>query len=1018
MSEYSKLLDLAIESGANQSDIVEKIRSKVLDNYYTLYPDSQRNAEVVINAITGDIKVVADGKEVAPKEFVHLAEKTAREIIIDNISKNAPQTDKSPQTKNDNDKFTSFMAGFIFWGYNLLYIALTSAILVQALFSKRSEFINLITETNPFKVILVLGLLLVPYFVVYLSLHLRKQNIKYKYGGIFFLLEIPVVLAGTTFLTLFPEPSKIMIFLFVIIMSSVPMFFANITGYEYKFKTPLFMALFIKLSLFITLSYLCLILSFFIAPLFAEAFYDILFSRSFDFADMFVRVLEFIIIFIPVLLVLSIPFLVTIKSFKIFYLQWIKSSRDKGENYLVTRSIGITAIWIILVAILSYQPSPDNYFNKLLDIHKLSTYEERESLTLELSSKKNLLENAINDMANFKDRYIMAKNDDTISRLYIDSFDLDSDTATKIEDVFEIIAYPFVYQGSFENKYTIINTYNYVFGDDKETTLAIQNVDLIKRNIDTVTSYDGLLATITIEDEFKNTTSRNEEVSYHFSLPPGSVITNLQLGPDLEFKGLVAPQGAATRTFNAQIQTQRDPALLEQIGPNSYRLRVFPIPGKNDTVTLKGKNQRVAFTYVTAVEKNGFALPSYKENINIKDTGVIYSLKVNGIYSNLSQDNVTKGGYIPSPEKCNYTLNSQTDHLTKITNYGFQNPCNLIANAKDLKIAIFFNTTIANKQYKYEEKLSRFFKDNEGFLSANSVEFFKYNDVISKPQTLTKLNSDQILDNITYFGSTSIVDLSASIKRSYDLIFVFDNISKMTKSLYDNVSLINDTGFLQVSDNLLPTLLKSNTYSYTSFEQALVYALAHNSSFDSIVAPNIHGEFSKVYVDLPILIETQASDPLSYVFAKAIIDEKIRDRSTLIQDTAFLDELDLIATNANIVTPYSSLIALVNDQQISQLERESMRADRYREQTTTQPQRVTLSDPADGISSDLNLNFFGMNKSATDTQMMPPVGYDNVSALDYSSGIFSIIGPITAFGLFIVVIGGIVFIVRKRLPRK
>jgi hypothetical protein len=49
--------------------------------------------------------------------------------------------------------------------------------------------------------------------------------------------------------------------------------------------------------------------------------------------------------------------------------------------------------------------------------------------------------------------------------------------------------------------------------------------------------------------------------------------------PDREsrFAYMIAPRGAAQSVYQRQFVMQIDPALLEQIGPRQYRLRVFPI---------------------------------------------------------------------------------------------------------------------------------------------------------------------------------------------------------------------------------------------------------------------------------------------------------------------------------------------------------------------------------------------------------------------------------------------------------
>lgn len=99
----------------------------------------------------------------------------------------------------------------------------------------------------------------------------------------------------------------------------------------------------------------------------------------------------------------------------------------------------------------------------------------------------------------------------------------------------------------------------------------------------TVEEHDGW-AVVEIGDTWMNQTANDEEVLLSFSLPPDAAITGLWLGTEDDkekaFTHVVAPRGAAQQVYNEQVQARRDPALLEQVGPQQYRLRVFPVPAR------------------------------------------------------------------------------------------------------------------------------------------------------------------------------------------------------------------------------------------------------------------------------------------------------------------------------------------------------------------------------------------------------------------------------------------------------
>jgi hypothetical protein len=90
----------------------------------------------------------------------------------------------------------------------------------------------------------------------------------------------------------------------------------------------------------------------------------------------------------------------------------------------------------------------------------------------------------------------------------------------------------------------------------------------------------------TITYEFQNTTTSNQEVVFNLMLPNAeSVMTDLHLGLNLEYTGTIAPRGAAAKVYQDSLRRNTDPALLEQTGPISYRLRVFPVTSTSDSKT-------------------------------------------------------------------------------------------------------------------------------------------------------------------------------------------------------------------------------------------------------------------------------------------------------------------------------------------------------------------------------------------------------------------------------------------------
>jgi hypothetical protein len=127
-------------------------------------------------------------------------------------------------------------------------------------------------------------------------------------------------------------------------------------------------------------------------------------------------------------------------------------------------------------------------------------------------------------------------------------------------------------------------------------------------------------AKTTLTYEFQNTSTTNQEVVFSILLPnTESVMTDLKLGINLEYTGAIAPRGAAAKVYQDSLRRNTDPALLEQTGPLSYRLRVFPVLSNTDPKTQW--RQRVQISYLTPLSSDGTLTTIPKtEILNLKLT--------------------------------------------------------------------------------------------------------------------------------------------------------------------------------------------------------------------------------------------------------------------------------------------------------------------------------------------------------------------------------------------------------------
>jgi putative PEP-CTERM system integral membrane protein len=110
-------------------------------------------------------------------------------------------------------------------------------------------------------------------------------------------------------------------------------------------------------------------------------------------------------------------------------------------------------------------------------------------------------------------------------------------------------------------------------------------------------------------------------VLYYFSLPESAVITGVWLGESENraerFEYIVAPRGAAQAVYRNEVRRNVDPALVEQIGPRQYRLRVFPVPPVEMTYDSETARSNIGeapplhlwLTWKTLAQQDGWPAP-------------------------------------------------------------------------------------------------------------------------------------------------------------------------------------------------------------------------------------------------------------------------------------------------------------------------------------------------------------------------------------------------------------------------
>ena len=121
---------------------------------------------------------------------------------------------------------------------------------------------------------------------------------------------------------------------------------------------------------------------------------------------------------------------------------------------------------------------------------------------------------------------------------------------------------------------------------------------------------DERVARTRTDQIFTNHAEWEVEGIYEFTLPEGAIITDLVLWiGDKRIQGLIMEKEEARRVYDDIVRQRIDPALIEQLTPNSFRLSIFPFPAQGSRRVefeymqlLDARNGRIDYTFPLAPE--------------------------------------------------------------------------------------------------------------------------------------------------------------------------------------------------------------------------------------------------------------------------------------------------------------------------------------------------------------------------------------------------------------------------------
>jgi putative PEP-CTERM system integral membrane protein len=501
---------------------------------------------------------------------------------------------------------------------------------------------------------------------------------------------------------------------------------------------------------------------------------------------------------------------------------------------------------------------------------------------------------------------------------------------------------------------------------------ALQTVDdrevHLNRQAVTVTE-NGDWAEVELYEVYQNQTAQRQEVVYYFSLPESAVITGLWLGNSADrqarFAYRVSPRGAAQAVYRNEVQRYQDPALVEQIGPRQYRLRIFPVEPlrwRRDAATDRSIVEAAPplhmwLTWRVLASDNAWPLPRLAEKRNVYWDAASVRL-VNGapmaagVEAWLPASVLATSPVKPVAHRVDFPGGETV--VVRPVSAG-----DLPKLAADLRLAVVLDRSRSMAEHAADVKaaLARLAEvANPGTVVDVYLTASKYRGEEPSVVGLAELDPD----GIVYYAGQNAAELLAQFDmlrtgRYYDAIFVLTDGTgyELGQSGIEvpipatPVWMVHLGGNFPLGyDDATLAAIQASGGGVTGYvEEALTrlaVALEAGRSVSSPDAPpaettdvvdgyawlTVPTEVAETMPGEAVVVNTASDGFAAFAARRLILAAMHRQRGALGQlDT--LDHLHAIAVKYGVVTPYSSMIVLVNQWQQKLLDQLEARGDRF-----------------------------------------------------------------------------------------
>lgn len=1050
-NNFSQLLDLAIKQGYSRSSLMAEVKQNIVAKYREQNPKAAIGIAVLIDEETGLIKIFAGDKDVGSEKFSQEASQLAQKVIIEKIAQsqaNNNQTDH--QEKDSGSKIKKNASGILgkifFWAYNVYFIFFNFSMALSLVIGQ--NFTTIIKILDWTQALIFLGIFFLPIATVIYVLRKGLQKQSANLMKLFFLFELPLAILLLLSSSLIGQ-ATIFTGLSLLALLAIPLLlYVHFSKIQLPALAKQIFGFFSQLST-VLLGYYALLFSFFLPLILIGVpkeylsdffYYGSSYVNMINYPGMFIKLTFALILFILILTMTALPYLLLRTLWKITEknrLNLIESLDEKKAE----RNMAISWVIVLILFALSLFRWPDHHLlAQLSKFDQEADYLTQETAATPLIEQEEKLQKLVERKVEARSYYLFDKDETFLAIAYEAVFENEM-FAEVIQTTFTNLAYPLVYWEEQADQTALGDNFQYLFGypyyqskgviEENDIRFKIpeeeKNVLLTYRQITVDTEADGLLAKITIEEEYQNQSNQEQEIIYEFNLPDEIAFYDLKLGPNLEFTGVIAPKGAAQKVYERELVKRRDPALLEQTGPNQYRLRIFPVPGQSDFNTLQGQRQKVSFSYGVAQNGGYFALPHYTRESNIiRDASSSITLSYNSQISYLEEatDQLT------ATEDDLWDLCLNQDRVFSLSEAGrntniifhandenLQNlACgemtDLLPMLKDYRLAIVYDSSFNNQDDQTLHQFAKLLSQTDfNWLNEAQIDLYKFNQVISQGERLTSDNFKNLLKPI-HFSRVNDFSQLGKITEQYDLIVLVTS-QDINFAQLKNFPFSKPSVTYWVSEEKLPALNMEMTSGLwqtgggtsTTIEEAIRSFLIKEKLSEKYAenAVNLNRKLSLQYsglTDIPADNIFSANTALASISNKALLQKFVSQQNKeVIGNINLLDQLDKAARQANLVSPYSSSIALVNQQQIETLERLMKQYNRFQDTQMIENKPSVPWDPwmprpmpfVDDISMEMIPSSpVGVNNLVVGEMMiqksMPSTGLLSVDTLEMANG--------------------------------